>query len=134
MPSNRVDMACSWSWRRRPPQMRMRVKNAGAWQAPVDILTSNDAANMPLVNLMPDSGRYAGTVNPLAITLAQPWANSTFSSGWNGASFMDGGKFTHDNSSNGGGGAELNARSRVCCRRWGAVQEGRAMVSSSMSL
>lgn len=93
-----------------PPQMRMRVKNAGAWQAPVDILTSNDAANMPLVNLMPDSGRYAGTVNPLAITLAQPWANSTFSSGWNGASFMDGGKFTHDNSSNGGGGAELNAR------------------------
>ncbi|MEN1478889.1 hypothetical protein AAIH16_35460, partial [Pseudomonas aeruginosa] len=76
----------------------------------MDILTSNDAANMPLVNLMPDSGRYAGTVNPLAITLAQPWANSTFSSGWNGASFMDGGKFTHDNSSNGGGGAELNAR------------------------
>ncbi|HIE5162379.1 TPA: hypothetical protein ACXND2_004924 [Pseudomonas aeruginosa] len=82
---------------------------AGA-RASLSALGNDDYPNMPFVNVMPDAGRYAGVVNPLATTFTSAYSNSAFSSGWNGATFTDGGKFTFNNSTNGGSAAALNQR------------------------
>ncbi|HGM5693406.1 TPA: hypothetical protein ACKPZG_005893, partial [Pseudomonas aeruginosa] len=66
---------------------------------------------LPFMNLMPDMGRFAGTAaNPLNTMFTTSWTPSTFINGWNGAALADGGKFSFDNSTNGGAGPALNAR------------------------
>ncbi|HLD65145.1 MAG TPA: hypothetical protein VJA19_03790 [Pseudomonas sp.] len=66
-------------------------------------------AEAPFPNLMPDSGRFAGKMNPLALGASGAFTASAFFSAYNGSSIGSAGKFVHDNSSNGGAGAALTA-------------------------
>lgn len=61
----------------------------------------------PFTNIMPDSGRYAGKINPLSY-VATTFANSPFFGPVNGSTVAEGGKFIYDNSTNGGLAGALN--------------------------
>ncbi|MCU9949867.1 hypothetical protein [Pseudomonas sp. PDM13] len=61
---------------------------------------------MPFINLMPDSGRFGGRINPLQPGVTT-FAASTFLSPYNGGSHASGGQFFSDNSTNGGAGGAL---------------------------
>ncbi|WP_265168263.1 hypothetical protein [Pseudomonas solani] len=61
---------------------------------------------MPFINLMPDSGRFAGRINPLQPSVTT-FAASTFLSPYNGGSHASGGQFISDNSTNGGAAGAL---------------------------
>lgn len=94
-----------------PYQAKYRIKDNGVWKAPVMLVTGDDAKAFPFMNLMPDSGRYAGiTVNPLATQITQTFNQGSFSNGWNGATIADGGKFIFDNSTSGGSAGPINQR------------------------
>ena len=56
---------------------------------------------MPFLNLMPDSGRFAGNINPLILRFTGAFSSS-FLAPWNGASIADGGKYIYDNTTFGG--------------------------------
>lgn len=86
------------------------ARNNGAW-GKLGTAAGADINTLPFMNLMPDSGRYAGvTVNPLATIIAQTFNQGSFSNGWNGATLADGGKFSFDNSTYGGSGPAVNQR------------------------
>ena len=67
--------------------------------------TANYAA-APFVNLMPDSGRFAGKMNPMSRS-AGAYQTSPFLSGYNGATSSSAGKFIHNNTTNGGSAGDL---------------------------
>lgn len=61
------------------------------------------------MNLMFDMGCFVGiVVNLLSMMFIMLWILSIFINGWNGVSFVDGGKFVFDNSINGGVGLVFN--------------------------
>jgi len=53
-------------------------------------------AAAPFVNIMPDSGRFAGRVNPVALSVGA-FQSSPFLPGVNGGTHASGGKFNHNN-------------------------------------
>jgi len=68
-----------------------------------------DTRNFPFTNLMPDSGRFAGPVNPLINVLSTPFTAGSWFTPYNGGSASLGGKFLTDNGSFGGSREPLNA-------------------------
>ena len=54
------------------------------------------------VNLMPDSGRLAGRMNPLSVYASGSFTASDFFAAYNGTTTASAGKFIFDNSTNGG--------------------------------
>ncbi len=80
-----------------------RIMTGGVWGPWVSPLQLN---TMPFINLMPDSGRFGGRINPLAADVTT-FAASTFLSAYNGGSHANGGEFIHDNSTNGGSAGAL---------------------------
>lgn len=60
-----------------------------------------------IVNLLPDSGRFAGRINPLSTQFTAAFEPSPFFSPINGATIASGGKFIYDNSTFGGTGGAL---------------------------
>jgi len=60
------------------------------------------AENFPLLNLLPDSGRFGGRANPLSLKVTGAFANNTFLDIYNGGSCVSAGKFIHDNTTYGG--------------------------------
>lgn len=56
----------------------------------------------PVFSLMPDSGRFAGDVDPLALTFATPFSPSPMLVPINGSVITDAGKFSHNNATGGG--------------------------------
>jgi len=63
--------------------------------------TANYSA-APFINVMPDSGRFAGKVNPLLRELATGFSSNTFFASFNSAAQSSAGKFIHNNTNNGG--------------------------------
>lgn len=68
------------------------------------------SSDAPAINIMPDSGRFAGEINPLSLGLGSAAFTKSplldmFTS--NNVSVASAGKFTHNNSTNGGTGAAL---------------------------
>jgi len=62
-----------------------------------------DVSNIPVVNLMPDSGRFMGTQqNPYAMQSTNVFENNTFFNSYNGSNIAPGGKFIYNNTDNGG--------------------------------
>ncbi|HCK4618174.1 DUF2793 domain-containing protein [Pseudomonas aeruginosa] len=84
------------------------ARNNGAW-GKLGTAAGADLNGMPFLNLMPDSGRYAGSINPLVLRFTEAFSSS-FLTPWNGASIADGGKYIYDNTSNGGAAGNLNQR------------------------
>lgn len=60
-----------------------------------------------IVNLLPDSGRFAGRINPLSTQITAAFEPSPFFSPYNGATIASGGKFIFNNSTFGGTGGAL---------------------------
>lgn len=71
---------------------------------------TSDLRDLSFVNLMPDSGRFQGISSPLLTVNPAAYSNSSFFGSWNGSSYSSGGKYTYDNSTNGGAAAALNSR------------------------
>lgn len=72
--------------------------------------SSYASSDAPAINVMPDSGRFAGEMNPLSLTVG----SAAFTKSPlldvltpNNVSVASAGKFTHNNSTNGGTGAAL---------------------------
>lgn len=69
--------------------------------------------NLPfgsVTNLLSDSGRFVGPENdPRDIACSETFANNRFFSLWNGTTVTSGGKFYHDNSTNGGAAGAINS-------------------------
>ncbi|HHK5519876.1 TPA: hypothetical protein ACQT3K_000071 [Pseudomonas aeruginosa] len=84
------------------------ARNNGAW-GKLGTAAGADLNGMPFLNLMPDSGRYAGSINPLVLRFTEAFSSS-FLTPWNGASIADGGKYIYDNTTNGGTAGNLNQR------------------------
>ncbi|HBP1755307.1 TPA: hypothetical protein L5V88_006209, partial [Pseudomonas aeruginosa] len=84
------------------------ARNNGTW-GKLGTAAGADLNGMPFLNLMPDSGRYAGSINPLILRFTEAFS-STFLTPWNGASIADGGKYIYDNTTNGGTAGNLNQR------------------------
>ncbi|MCU9947486.1 hypothetical protein [Pseudomonas sp. PDM13] len=61
---------------------------------------------MPFISLMPDSGRFAGRINPLNPSVTS-FVSSPFLAAYNGGSHANGGKFIHDNNDFGGSAGAL---------------------------
>lgn len=83
-----------------------------------------DYAAAPFVNLMPDSGRFGGKVNPLTLALSSSFSASPFLSSYNGGTWASGGKFTHNNASYGGAGAALNSDVQALLLAMGREESG----------
>ncbi len=84
------------------------ARNNGEW-GKLGTAAVADLNGMPFLNLMPDSGRYAGSINPLVLRFTEAFSSS-FLTPWNGASIADGGKYIYDNTTNGGTAGNLNQR------------------------
>lgn len=61
----------------------------------------------PFVNIMPDSGRFGGKMDPVSLVQNSVFANPTFLNPYNGTTVGGGGQFGTDNSTNGGSGPAL---------------------------
>ncbi|MDX4008127.1 hypothetical protein RXP19_24355 [Pseudomonas aeruginosa] len=91
-----------------PSDGKAYARESGAWTELGSAAKS--ALNvLPFLNLMPDSGRYAGSINPLVLRFTEAFSSS-FLTLWNGASIADGGKYIYDNTTNGGTAGNLNQR------------------------
>ncbi|RQF48567.1 hypothetical protein IPC264_26390 [Pseudomonas aeruginosa] len=84
------------------------ARNNGAW-GKLGTAAGADISGMPFLNLMPDSGRYAGSINPLVLRFTDAFSSS-FLSPWNGATITDGGRYIYDNTTFGGTAGLLNQR------------------------
>ncbi|HBO4961242.1 TPA: DUF2793 domain-containing protein [Pseudomonas aeruginosa] len=84
------------------------ARNNGAW-GKLGTAAGADINGMPFLNLMPDSGRFAGNINPLILRFTGAFSSS-FLAPWNGASIADGGKYIYDNTTFGGTAGDLNQR------------------------
>ena len=60
-----------------------------------------DYAAAPFINVMPDSGRFGGKVNPLELYV-DDFVSSDFFASYNGSAQSSAGKFIHNNTTNGG--------------------------------
>ena len=69
--------------------------------------TANYSA-APFFNLMPDSGRFAGKMNPLATYISGGFSSNSFFNPYNGSVISSAGKFIFDNSTNGGAAGSLD--------------------------
>ncbi|OMD64684.1 hypothetical protein BSK62_17090 [Paenibacillus odorifer] len=80
--------------------------NVAGGIAGLDINGFVSANNLPyggVVNLLGDSGRFMGTDgDPRSLQIPTSFANNSFLSPWNGTTVFSGGKFIHDNTTNGG--------------------------------
>lgn len=72
------------------------------------VLQTAHRQDAPAINLLSDSGRFAGRIDPLLHSLATPWANHSFLSAYNGATFAEAGKYISNNTTYGGLSGELN--------------------------
>lgn len=86
------------------------ARNNGSWSK-LGTAAGADLNGMPFLNLMPDSGRYAGSINPLVLRFTEAFSSS-FLTPWNGATIADGGKYIYDNTTFGGTAGNLNQRVR----------------------
>lgn len=77
------------------------VKKDGVWQPWDRMACTRDLDSLPYINMMPDSGRFAGRINPLS-TFVGSFVTSAFFSPYNGATLTDGGKAIYDNTNFGG--------------------------------
>ncbi|HHJ1703432.1 hypothetical protein [Pseudomonas aeruginosa] len=84
------------------------ARNNGSWSK-LGTAAGADLNGMPFLNLMPDSGRYAGSINPLVLRFTEAFSSS-FLTPWNGATIADGGKYIYDNTTFGGTAGNLNQR------------------------
>ncbi|HBO1041753.1 TPA: hypothetical protein L4E61_005102 [Pseudomonas aeruginosa] len=84
------------------------ARNNGSW-GKLGTAAGADLNGMPFLNLMPDSGRYAGSINPLVLRFTEAFSSS-FLTPWNGATIADGGKYIYDNTTFGGTAGNLNQR------------------------
>lgn len=66
-----------------------------------------DVSAFPFVNLMPDSGRFSGRINPLSLGSGADFVASSFLDLYNGASVSSAGKFIHNNTTGGGSAGAL---------------------------
>lgn len=84
--------------------------DAAAGRAALELGSASTAivAQMPFINLMPDSGRFAGKMNPLALSAPAAFTASPFFGAVNGSSQSNGGKFIHNNTTYGGTAGELS--------------------------
>jgi hypothetical protein len=69
-------------------------------------LAITSPARLPFVNLMPDSGRFAGKMNPLLYT-ATTFTATPFLTAYNGGSWSEAGKFIYNNTNGGGTGGTM---------------------------
>ena len=93
----------------------LRVRQAvAAWWNSISsawgrgFVASADAA-APFTNIMPDSGRFAGKMNPLSLGASDTFAASSFFSAINGSTMSSAGKFIFNNSTFGGSSGALTA-------------------------
>ncbi|WP_342410614.1 pyocin knob domain-containing protein [Paenibacillus sp. FSL R10-2778] len=81
-------------------------KNVANGYAGLDNNGFVSANNLPyggVVNLLGDSGRFMGIDgDPRSLQITTSFANNSFLSPWNGTTVSSGGKFIHDNTTNGG--------------------------------
>lgn len=81
---------------------------SGAWSKWVRYTDSDSVKSLPAINLLPDSGRFAGKINPMQITVTgNTFGVPAFFAAFNGATHNLSGQFIYDNSTSGGGGAAL---------------------------
>lgn len=85
--------------------------------------TANYSA-APFINLMPDSGRFAGKTNPLAIMLSGSFSRGGFFNEYNGCVQSDAGKFITNNSTFGGTGSALTEPVQSLCVKTGTRRYG----------
>lgn len=90
------------------------VATSGSYNDLLNLPTLGSAAAadfqaMPFVNVMPDSGKFGGIADPLALQLPSPFAvQSLFFTPANGATVTnDGSKFIYNNTTNGGSAGNL---------------------------
>ena len=69
--------------------------------------TANYSA-APFVNVMPDSGRFAGKMNPLSLYASSAFAASSFFGAYNGATLASAGKYIYNSSTYGGAAGAVN--------------------------
>jgi len=62
----------------------------------------SEIGNFPFVNLMPDSGRFAGRMNPLSLNVSPTFQFSPFLYPYNGGTVVSAGRFIHNNTNDGG--------------------------------
>ena len=83
-----------------------------------------DYAAAPFVNLMPDSGRFGGKINPLALTFTASFTASGFFSAYNSGAWSSGGKFIHNNTTYGGTAGALAADVQELLLAMGREEQG----------
>lgn len=69
----------------------------------------NPQGSLPFLNLMNDSGRFCGKVDPFAYLATNAFANNALFSPYNGGSWSEGGKYIYDNTTSGGTRGAINA-------------------------
>lgn len=68
------------------------------------------AKGFPFINLMIDSGRFNGLIDPIGIYTDANFDNvSSFFASYNGSTIVDGGEFIYNNNNNGGTSGTMNA-------------------------
>lgn len=87
---------------------------ADFWHAgnfdPASKVDTSTANGFPFVNLMIDSGRFNGLIDPLGIFTDTSFSNiSSFFAPYNGSTVTDGGEFIYNNNNNGGTAGTMNA-------------------------
>lgn len=85
--------------------------------------TANYSA-APFINLMPDSGRFAGKTNPLVESISGSFYRSGFFNEYNGSVQSDAGKFITNNSTYGGTGGALTEPVQSLTVKTGAGRYG----------
>lgn len=93
-----------WSaWRMSETTDKKNVANGYAGLDNNGFVSVNNLPYGGVVNLLGDSGRFMGTDgDPRSLQLTASFANNSFFSPYNGTTVASGGRFYHDNSTNGG--------------------------------
>ena len=65
-------------------------------------LATTPPSRLPFINLMPDSGRFGGRINPLQYNLGTTFTSSPFLIAYNGGTWAEAGKFIYNNTNSGG--------------------------------
>lgn len=75
-----------------------------------DYITVERAKGFPFINLMQDSGRFNGLIDPLTVLTSTDFYNvSSFLTLYNGSTIVDGGEAIYNNNNNGGVNGTMNA-------------------------
>ncbi|MEK3963560.1 pyocin knob domain-containing protein [Paenibacillus sp. FSL H7-0323] len=93
-----------WSaWRISETTDKKNVANGYAGLDNNGFVSANNLPYGGVINLLGDSGRFMGIDgDPRSLQITTSFANNSFLSPWNGTTVFSGGKFIHDNTTNGG--------------------------------